>query len=519
MTGGNNSFFGAYAGQMMTTGAENSFFGAGAGQSNTTASLNAFFGINAGLNTTIGCCNSFFGNDAGIGNTTGAGNTFFGGTTGGANTTGNLNAFFGDFTGYNLASGSGNTFVGAYTAQAVTAGSYNLVLGNNISIANNLTYAAAIGARSSVTQSNSIVLGAINGINGATADTNFGIGTTAPTTRFQIKTATRNYGFTHTDGAISIGSYVGSSTSGALGGWLGTQSNHKLFFFTNNGQPTMTVDTTGNVGVGTTAPTSKLEIAAQNGLAITGFQPFMTFRDTNDANKRSVLQSARGGFSFYPNNFIGGNPAMVLDNSGNAGIGTGTPIHRLTLAGGPSWTSNAWVGSMALDNASAIGWAANASGQSVRIGHSTGGLYFFRTNSALGTTTSPANYDMEITDTGNVTQPINNNGLVKAMIHADRNGGIISCYNGITNTSAGNCGFTITKPAGPGIYRIDFGFPVSARFVSITPEYATTCNINPIQCRNAGANFRFFDVRLEVFTFDADNSADTADAAFMVVIY
>jgi len=64
---------------------------------------------------------------------------------------------------------------------------------------------------------------------------------------FNVKTATGFYGFTHTDGAITVGSYVGGGSSGAFGGWLGTQSNHKLFFFTGNGQPTMTVDTTGNV--------------------------------------------------------------------------------------------------------------------------------------------------------------------------------------------------------------------------------------------------------------------------------
>ena len=127
--------------------------------------------------------------------------------------------------------------------------------------ADNLTNATAIGANAIVSTSNSLVLGSINGVNGATADTNVGIGTTAPQTRLQVRTATGVYGFTHTDGAITVGSYVGGSASGAFGGWLGTQSNHKLFFFTGNGQPTMTVDTTGNVGIGTFTPASKLTVA------------------------------------------------------------------------------------------------------------------------------------------------------------------------------------------------------------------------------------------------------------------
>lgn len=80
-------------------------------------------------------------------------------TTDGANTTGGYNAFFGDFTGINLASGDGNTFVGAYTAQSVTTGNYNSVLGNNIAVGNNLTYASAIGVGAAVNSSDTIVLG------------------------------------------------------------------------------------------------------------------------------------------------------------------------------------------------------------------------------------------------------------------------------------------------------------------------------------------------------------------------
>ena len=44
----------------------------------------------------------------------------------------------------------------------------------------NLTNAAAVGAYAQVSQNNSIVMGSINGVNNATADTLVGIGTTAP---------------------------------------------------------------------------------------------------------------------------------------------------------------------------------------------------------------------------------------------------------------------------------------------------------------------------------------------------
>ncbi len=89
-------------------------------------------------------------------------------------------------------------------------------------------------------------------------------------------------------------------------------------------------------------------------------------------------------------------------NTGNVGIGTTTPAHRLSLIGGPAWTSNGWTGSLELGNASAIGWKVNLAGKHFGIGQSTGGLYFFNSASDPGTTGSPANNKMIITDSGDV---------------------------------------------------------------------------------------------------------------------
>ncbi|MEO6390887.1 MAG: hypothetical protein ABIP75_03485 [Pyrinomonadaceae bacterium] len=121
--------------------------------------------------------------------------------------------------------------------------------------------------------------------------------------------------------------------------------------------------------------------------------------------------------------------------------------------------------------------------------------------------------------TGNATQSGASNGLVKAMVYVDRNGTILRCYNGFNTAPGVNCGLIVTLPI-TGVYRIDFGVQVAFRFMSITPEYGTTCNVEPIACRNAGANFRFFGSNsVEVFTFDADNREDTSPAAFMLVMY
>lgn len=82
----------------------------------------------------------------------------------------------------------------------------------------------------------------------------------------------------------------------------------------------------GKIGIGTTNPTSKLEIAAQDGLAITGYQPFLTLRDTNTGGKRSIMAGGYGDFGFYPDSFIGQYPPVVIKNhSGNVGIGIHDP--------------------------------------------------------------------------------------------------------------------------------------------------------------------------------------------------
>ena len=81
---------------------------------------------------------------------------------------------------------------------------------------------------------------------------------------------------------------------------------------------------------------SGLEIFAQDGLAITGFQPFLTLRDTNApaAGARSILAGGNGDFGFYPNSFIGGFPAAIIKNgTGNIGIGIPNPTRKLEVAG------------------------------------------------------------------------------------------------------------------------------------------------------------------------------------------
>jgi hypothetical protein len=71
-----------------------------------------------------------------------------------------------------------------------------------------------------------------------------GIGTPNPTDRLTVFTSDNKYGFTHTNGTVTEGSYIGGGA-----GWLGTKSNHPLYFFTNDGAVQMAIKTNGQVSV------------------------------------------------------------------------------------------------------------------------------------------------------------------------------------------------------------------------------------------------------------------------------
>lgn len=94
--------------------------------------------------------------------------------------------------------------------------------------------------------------------------------------------------------------------------------------------------------------------------------------------------------------------SLISQFGTNVGIGTSSPAHRLAAIGGPCWTGDCWGGSLELENASAIAWRQNTSGVKFGIGRTENGLFFFRTLSPLGTTTSGPIYDFKMDNSGNV---------------------------------------------------------------------------------------------------------------------
>ncbi len=196
-----NTFAGSNSGNFTTTGDHNSGSGAWALYSITSGAYNTASGTNALYSNTTGTSNSAHGAHALEFNTTGNRNTAQGDYALFKNDVGNSDVALGvcallnvNSTGSSpttcsptLGGASGNTAAGTYAGHTITTGSSNTFLGYQADAGSAaLANATAIGANAVVTASNALVLGSINGMNGATASVKVGVGTSAPTTTLQV---------------------------------------------------------------------------------------------------------------------------------------------------------------------------------------------------------------------------------------------------------------------------------------------------------------------------------------------
>jgi hypothetical protein len=339
-----------------------------------------------------------------------------------------------------------------------------LTAGSNVTITpsgNTLTIASAAAGASD--------LWSVNGNNAYYAAGNVGIGTSTPARKLTV--LTQGHGIEHTDGNVRLGTYLDST-----GGWLGTVSNHPLKFFVNDGAvPSMTIDG-GSTSIA--SGPGFVAVGTPNGESGTSIK-----RGDNRADIRfdgSTLKLVAGPGAGPPSSLNG----IVVSTAGNVGIGTTTPGAKLHAETSQTYTAAVY---------------GNATGD--------GGVGVYA-QSASGTA---------VYADGNARQSIDKGGFVKAMLYVD-DYGIVRCFNGVNNTSSGDCGFTVSAPFGfeKGVWRINFGFPVSDRFVSVTAEYGAR---GPGD-HNSGANYRFFDsTTIEVFIFSSSNSADTRGGNFMIILY
>jgi len=182
-------------------------------------------------------------------------------------------------------------------------------------------------------------------------DGNVGIGTTSPGVRLDVASPDNSGGIRHTAvGGVILGTWADSTR----GGLIGTFSNHRFGIFTNSGAERMTVDTAGNVGIGTAAPTQRLQVQGGNiylapeGATIgwdgpAGMDSYRIIGGTEAGGRTMRIGSRMSGanlrFQTFDSHFAfnSGDPEvtrMIIQSGGNVGIGTTGPTQRLDVASG-----------------------------------------------------------------------------------------------------------------------------------------------------------------------------------------
>lgn len=222
----NNTFVGSQAGVYNFAYSHNTYIGKSAGYDNR-GNANTFIGSLAGPGMAPGgshCDSSVFvGYHSGYLDTSGINNTFLGIESGSQNRVGDRNTFVGKNSGLTNITGSDNAYFG----------SYSQATGIN---ASTLTNASAIGTRATVTQDNSLVLGSINGENGATTGINVGIGVSAPIAKFHVVNTTEVEGaliitdFNALDAGVGVHAITRGSNSTNIG-LRGNAANTAFLYF------------------------------------------------------------------------------------------------------------------------------------------------------------------------------------------------------------------------------------------------------------------------------------------------
>ncbi|KFE97199.1 hypothetical protein IX39_20605 [Chryseobacterium formosense] len=380
-TGLNNSAFGISALSANTTGYSNAAFGNYSLAANTTGVNNSSFGAGSLLANSSGYENSGFGFNALRLNTTGVLNSGFGSSALSSNTTGESNTAVGTYSLLNNTNGDSNIGVGFSALHANTSGSFNTALGINALSANiTANFNTAIGFRTMRTSSgepgsNNVALGAYayEGDGGAT---DYGLGsnnTVLGGYSGRFLTGSNNTflgyrsGYSGVDEALSgsnniiIGNstYVPSATAS-------NQLNIGNAIF-GTGMSGSTGSPAGNIGIGKTAPTEKLEVAGavrinslpangalnaiytqSNGLASSAQNQTFTATRTVVADANGVLGSITGvPLTSEVDGVIGNEVLNATTNKGLVRVGAGTSGSPYTLGltdGGTIGQTMIWNG-------------------------------------------------------------------------------------------------------------------------------------------------------------------------------
>jgi hypothetical protein len=359
-----NTGVGAYTLYYNTSGKSNTTLGIGTMFSNTTGNGNVAVGTRA-LGYSNGNYNVAIG-DSAMFNNNADGNLAAGTFAMRNNNTGAYNTATGNYALLNNTNGHRNVALGDSALSANTTGSTNTGIGYlaNTSSAN-LNNATAIGANAFVAQNNSVVLGSINGVNGADADTKVGIGTTTPDSTLSVanKFTVGKSGTIQFDNSVPVMNYMFKSgdtnpnrmvfahSTGFPGWGLQYIDAGDKFNFMKPGADVLTVDLDRmRTGVNTVNPDSTFSVANKFSVGSSGTVQYdnsvsimnYMFKSGNNNANRMLFAHSQG----FPNwglqyqdagdkfNFVAsGVNAVTVDLTNlRMGIGVTNPTYQLHLS-------------------------------------------------------------------------------------------------------------------------------------------------------------------------------------------
>jgi len=228
----------------------------------------------------------------------------------------------------------------------------------------------------------------------ATTSGNVGIGTSTMTGKLNVVSSTNGFGLYVTDGTYSGGLIPSSSTGGLI---LYNGVAQPLGFWTNNAER-MRIDSSGNVGIGTSSPTSKLTVAGN-----------LSIQDGAGFGWAGLSSYVGGSSASNFINFItASSERMRIDSSGNVGIGTTSPGYKLDIQ---SATGNMQLKSTTSTNYVLLNLL-NAGYNYLGVESSTGGSLFTGSSAYALTLGTVSAYPVQFATSNTVRATIDSSGNV-----------------------------------------------------------------------------------------------------------